>query len=45
VRDLLRELKFPTALRGEQMYCAAHKNAELPTTRYPEFLYEISSYL
>lgn len=37
---LLENLGYPTALRGEQMYCVAQKHQALPITRYPGFLYE-----
>lgn len=37
---ILEQLGYPTALRGEQMYCVAEKRAGLPVTRYPAFLYE-----
>jgi SAM-dependent methyltransferase len=40
VLDLLRDLGFPTRLRGEQMYCRARKSAAAQIDRYPSFLYE-----
>ncbi len=40
VLEILVRLGYPTALRGEQMYCVAEKRAALPITRYPRFLYE-----
>ncbi len=40
VRPLLERLNYPTALRGEQMYCLARKNSGAQQTRYPGFLYE-----
>jgi SAM-dependent methyltransferase len=38
-RDILELNHYPTNLRGEQMYCLAHKVAGAPITRYPSFLY------
>jgi SAM-dependent methyltransferase len=38
--DFLEEHGYNTSLRGEQTYCVAVKRANLPVTRYPEFLYE-----
>lgn len=40
VLDILQQLGYPTALRGEQMFCVAKKCGALPITRYPGFLYE-----
>ncbi len=37
--DLLKRHGFDTRLRGEQLYARAIKDASLPTTRYPDFLY------
>ncbi|MBI3668075.1 MAG: methyltransferase domain-containing protein [Acidobacteria bacterium] len=42
VLNLLRELKYPTVLRGEQIYCTARKISQAPLTRYPPFLYEVA---
>jgi SAM-dependent methyltransferase len=41
VRGFLKEHNFPGDLRGEQMYCIAHKVAAAPITRYPGFLYDM----
>jgi SAM-dependent methyltransferase len=40
VLNILRELKYPTQLRGEQMYCVAQKVPGAKIVRYPGFLYE-----
>ncbi len=40
VVNILRELKYPTQLRGEQMYCVARKVPGAAVVRYPGFLYE-----
>ena len=40
VKDFLERNHYPTALRGEQMYCLAKKRSGRPTVRYPHFLYE-----
>jgi len=40
VLEILRELKYPTQLRGEQMYCVAQKVPGAQIIRYPGFLYE-----
>ena len=41
VEDFLKQRKYPSHLRGEQMYCVAHKVAGAPVTRYPGFLYDM----
>ena len=41
MRDFVKKNGFPTHLRGEQMYCIAHKVASAQVTRYPGFLYDI----
>ena len=40
VRDFLERNRYPTALRGEQMYCIARKRSGRKVVRYPHFLYE-----
>ncbi|MEO7141925.1 MAG: methyltransferase domain-containing protein, partial [Bryobacteraceae bacterium] len=40
VRDFLERNRYPTALRGEQIYCVARKRSAAPVTRYPGFLYD-----
>jgi SAM-dependent methyltransferase len=40
VRELLKQLDLPAALRGEQLYCLARKQSGASTVRRPEFLYE-----
>lgn len=40
VLSILRQLEYPTQLRGEQMYCVAQKVPGAPVLRYPGFLYE-----
>ncbi len=39
-RDLLRQMDYPTELRGEQTYMRARKRDGARVTRYPAFLYE-----
>ncbi len=41
VKDFLATHNFPTELRGEQMYCVAHKVEGRPLNRYPAFLYDV----
>jgi SAM-dependent methyltransferase len=41
VHDYLARHGFQNHLRGEQMYCVAHKLANTPLTRYPKFLYDL----
>jgi SAM-dependent methyltransferase len=41
VKDFLVTHNFPTELRGEQMYCVAHKAEGRPLNRYPAFLYDL----
>jgi len=41
VQDFLARHQYPGHLRGEQMYCLAHKVADAPLTRYPRFLYDM----
>lgn len=41
VKDFLIAHSFPTDLRGEQMYCVAHKLEGRPLNRYPAFLYDV----
>lgn len=40
VKQLLKQLDLPVALRGEQLYCLARKRSGASTVRRPEFLYE-----
>ena len=40
VRRFLERYGYPTEMRGEQMYCVAHKVAGAPIIRYPKFLYD-----
>jgi len=40
VKELLKRLDLPGALRGEQLYCLARKRSGASTVRRPEFLYE-----
>lgn len=40
VKNFLREHKFSSHLRGEQMYCVAHKVEGRALNRYPGFLYD-----
>ena len=41
VRPVLKKFGFPQHLRGEQMFCLAHKVASAQVTRYPGFLYDM----
>ncbi len=40
VTPLLEKFRFPTLLRGEQLFVVAVKRAANPTVRYPAYLYE-----
>ncbi len=40
VKDFLERNRYPTKLRGEQMYCIARKRSGRKVVRYPQFLYE-----
>ncbi len=42
VKDFLEQHRYPTALRGEQMYCIARKRKGCEIHRYPKFLYDVS---
>ena len=41
VKDFLERHKYPSDLRGEQMYCVARKVEGRPLNRYPGFLYDL----
>lgn len=41
VEDFLKRHNYSTDLRGEQMYCVAHKVDSRPLNRYPGFLYDL----
>ena len=41
VEDFLKQHNYSSDLRGEQMYCVAHKVANRPLNRYPGFLYDM----
>jgi hypothetical protein len=41
VADFLKRHKFPTDLRGEQIYAVAHKVEGRTLQRYPRFLYDM----
>jgi SAM-dependent methyltransferase len=41
VKDFLKAHHYSTDLRGEQMYCVAHKVEGRALNRYPEFLYDM----
>lgn len=41
VADFLKKNGYSADLRGEQMYCVAHREPAAPITRYPKFLYEV----
>lgn len=43
VMPLLEKFRFPTLLRGEQMFVVAVKRAANPTVRYPAYLYEAAN--
>jgi hypothetical protein len=40
VQDFLREHRYSSDLRGEQMYCVARKVGVASLERYPGFLYD-----
>jgi SAM-dependent methyltransferase len=42
VKDFLEQHRYPTALRGEQIYCLARKRKGREIHRYPKFLYDVS---
>ncbi len=41
VKDFLAQHNYSGDLRGEQMYCVAHKTADRELDRYPGFLYDM----
>ena len=41
VKDFLEKNQYATGLRGEQIYCVAHKVSAADLTRYPGFLYDL----
>ena len=41
VKDFLKEHNYSTDLRGEQIYCVAHKVEGRTPNRYPGFLYDM----
>jgi hypothetical protein len=40
IKDFLAKNRYPTNMRGEQIYLVARKVAGAPVNRYPSFLYE-----